>query len=281
MKESEGFVDEDEDEVYYEMKNIKPWEISLVDRPANRRPFLYFQRDDGGDTVDEKEKEQLRKLGIDVDVLMSLDESQLEDADKAIAELADKYPTPSGADSKKLVAVLKRIFALVKSALGYGYGQTKQSDVDEDTQQRDDSGKEDPDTNALPEEIRQRMEELDKRAKRLEDKEKALELERRQTRAKTTVEELIANRHIIPAQRDKLEPLLVALDDVVIVQQDEKGAEKQVNAGELLVAALRENTISEKHFAQIADTNADTEKRIDELVDEIKKTVDSAKGGDS
>lgn len=238
-----------------------------MDRPANGRRFLYFQRD-GGDSPVELDK--LQDYGIDPEILLNLDQSKVAELEQLVAEMADKYPEPSGGASEKLVKVLKQILALIRNALGYSYPEAKES---EPATQADNSN-----ADEKPAQVAQRDDEIEKLRKKLEETTAQLDQERKIRRAEQQLEELVEQRHILPAQRDKLEPLFVALQGMTIVEQSADG-EVERQASDVLVEALRAHKISDDYFRQIADSETDEAKRAEQIAERIAKRAGA--GGES
>ncbi|NPV54520.1 MAG: hypothetical protein HPY71_13560 [Firmicutes bacterium] len=105
------------------MANLDVSEISLVDRAANKRRFLFFKSKGGEQAVnpkanlDELEDEMVEEEGVGEEIEKAIDEKKLKSAIEALVNALSKVELPD-----KAAKALAKLTELAGLEYGYGYG---------------------------------------------------------------------------------------------------------------------------------------------------------------
>ena len=212
-------LDEDEQRPT-ELVKIRPHEVSLVRRPANRRRFLAFKDEEtGGRTMANDEVvKQAKAVGLDLEALAEADEAEL---DALAKQLEGEAPRRGW---------LSRL-------LGRDEAEKTEAKVEDATY-------------ITKAELEARLE-AERAATR-----KAVQAEAQVATARKALEAAVVEGRIVPAAAERLLPVverLAAMD----ARKAEDGAEEEIDAVQALLDALAlQGVVAKGFFTEVALTGA-------------------------
>ena len=216
-------LDEDEQRPT-ELVKIRPHEVSLVRRPANRRRFLAFKDEETGGRMmaNDEVVKQAKAMGLDLEALAEADEAEL---DALAKQLEGEAPRRGW---------LSRLLG------------------------RDEAEKTEAKTEAKAEayitkaELEARLE-AERAATR-----KAVQAEAQVATARKALEAAVVEGRIVPAAAERLLPVverLAAMDP--LTRKAEDGAEEEIDAVQALLDALAlQGVVAKGFFTEVALTGA-------------------------
>lgn len=228
------------------LTDFEPWEVSLVDRPANRRPFVLIKHE-GGETqmeLTDEVKALFDEIGFDPEKLAATSKEDVAKAVAAIEKAAEDAGVEHDDESESSV-VHKALDVMGKLLEKLGVSKAA---GDGDKPKDDDKPAEDP-----------RIAELQKRVD-AQDKELAEERETaRVAKAVADLDTAVAEKRIIPAVRDLIRPVVehLAKREVMHVSKAEDGKDVEAPMLELVVKALEHDAkVTNALFTEIGATGA-------------------------
>lgn len=229
------------------LTDFEPWEVSLVDRPANRRPFLLIKHE-GGDTqmeLTDEVKALFDEIGFDPEKLAAASKDDVTKALAAIEKAAEAGGVEEGDESEPSVAhkaldVLGKLVERLKLS--------KSAGDDGDKPKPDDKPADDP-----------RVTELEKR---LAEQEKQFQAEReaaRVAKALSAIDTAVAEKRIIPATAEAVKPLVehLAKREVMHVSKADDGKDVEGPMLDVLMKAVEHDAkVTGALFTEIGGTGA-------------------------
>lgn len=223
-----------------ELTRIKPHEVSLVERPANRRRFLAFKSAEGGDVTmfGEETMKRADELGIDLEALSEVDQDKLQN-------LVDELESEKSDEPRK--GLIRRLLNLVG-------GSTKSEDAEEDTAEEDDD--QGNPGYVTQEELEERL--AAEREKAAEEARKTATREAAVEQARKAVDAAVEAKRIAPGTADLLRPIAekLAEDGHTITRKSEDGEQEVGSVEALIDAVASQGTISGDFFEEKSATGA-------------------------